>query len=110
MGNLSDYKIPDEIPERHLPKRQLAPKAPLMHRGILLQTIFRNSRRQNKIFCLEIISLSKLYGRSLYLSPSNGLIIARTIPLHDESLMICESHNGLSLMPINDLSIPRVWA
>ena len=53
---------------------------------------------------------NKSEGQSLYLSPSNGLIIARTILLHDESLMICESHNGLSLMPINDLSIPRVWA
>lgn len=41
----------------------------------------------------------------------NCLIIARTILLHDESLMICESHNGLSLMPINDLSIPLCkWA
>lgn len=38
------------------------------------------------------------------------LDVARTIQLHYESLMISESHNGLSLMPINDLSIPRVWA
>lgn len=38
------------------------------------------------------------------------LDVARTIRLHYESLMISESHNGLSLMPINDLSIPRVWA
>lgn len=37
------------------------------------------------------------------------LDVARTIQLHYESLMISESHNGLSLMPINDLSIPRVW-